>query len=93
MSISYNMNAELGVDDMEVVEEFNLNPDLAYTPELNEVVMQEVYNQNIDAIRARLIREGVDVKEARHTAISEANVLKMQGDRALKALYKQRKKK
>lgn len=90
---SYNMNAERGVDDMEVVEELNLDRDLAYTPAINEAALQEVYNQNIGAIRARLLREGVDPEDAKVTAISEANSLRAEGERAIKALYRQRKKK
>ena len=48
---SYNENALRGgdIDDMEVVEEFGLDPTLAYTPAINDAMLELVYTQNIDA--------------------------------------------
>ena len=35
-----------GIDDMEYVEMFNLDPALAYTPEINEAILSKVWEQN-----------------------------------------------
>ncbi len=93
MSISYNMNAELGTDDMEYVEEFNLDPAIAYTPEINDVMLKYVYEGNIESIRKTLEGKGYSVKEARARATKQANNLLKEGQEAIKALYKLRKKK
>ena len=47
---SYNHLALRGapVDDMEFVEEFGLDPELAYTPKLNEVLMNRMEQDNIN---------------------------------------------
>ena len=37
------------IDDMEYVETFGLDPALAYTPALNDEMLQVVMQQNIDA--------------------------------------------
>lgn len=48
---SYNYLAlrGAGVDDMEFVEQYGLNPDVAYTPKINDVMLEVVYQQNIEA--------------------------------------------
>lgn len=48
---SYNYLAlrGAGVDDMEFVENFNLDPSVAYTPRINEVMLDLTYQQNIDS--------------------------------------------
>lgn len=55
---SYNVMALRGaqVDDMEYVEMFNLDPSIAYTPAINDAMLEMTYQQNIDA--------GVDEKQA-----------------------------
>ena len=47
---SYNHLALRGapVDDMEFVEQFGLDPELAYTPKLNEVLMDRMEQDNIN---------------------------------------------
>jgi len=35
------------IDDMEFVKHFNLPPNLAYTPELNEAILQKVYTDYV----------------------------------------------
>ena len=47
---SYNHLALRGapVDDMEFVEQFGLDPELAYTPELNNVLMDRMEQDNIN---------------------------------------------
>ena len=48
---SYNYLAlrGAGVDDMEYVEQFGLDPSIAYTPKINDVMLDMVHQQNLDA--------------------------------------------
>lgn len=48
---SYNYLAlrGAGVDDMEYVEHFGLDPSVAYTPKINDAMLDITYQQNIDA--------------------------------------------
>ena len=48
---NYNIMVLRGatIDDMEYVETFGLDPALAYTPALNDEMLQVVMQQNIDA--------------------------------------------
>ena len=61
-SRNYNILALRGadVDDMEYVEMFGLNPDLAYTPQLNTAMLDKVYKENLefgmDEARAKKLR-------------------------------------
>ena len=45
-----------GIDDMEYVDSFKLDPKVAYTPRINEVMIEHVYQENIKA--------GIDEKKA-----------------------------
>lgn len=38
-----------GVDDMEFVEQFGLDPNLAYTPGINDAMLNLTYDQNLAA--------------------------------------------
>jgi len=49
---SYNRMAAHGIDDMEYVEEFNLDPSLAYTPEINAAMIEVVARMNEAAEKA-----------------------------------------
>ena len=48
---NYNYLALRGgnVDDMEFVDQFGLDPDVAYTPKINDVMLEQVYNENVAA--------------------------------------------
>jgi len=48
---NYNIMALRGaqLDDMEYVETFGLDPSLAYTPALNDAMLDVAYQQNIDS--------------------------------------------
>ena len=37
------------IDDMEVVEANQLPPNVAYTPEINTIMIQKMYDENIEA--------------------------------------------
>ena len=38
-----------GVDDMEFVDKYGLDPNIAYTPKINEVMLDMTMQQNIDS--------------------------------------------
>jgi hypothetical protein len=55
MNKSFNYDAQLGgdTDDMELVQRYSLNPELAYTPKINEAIRQAVRSENVqDLLRA-----------------------------------------
>lgn len=53
------------IDDMEYIEQFNLDPKLAYTPGINDAMLDSVRSENLEFFRS----EGIPEKEA----ISKAN--------------------
>jgi hypothetical protein len=55
---SYNIVP--GIDDMEYVEMYNLDPSLAYTPEINEAILSKVWDDNY----AGALAEGLSDEEA-----------------------------
>tara|TARA_B110000285_G_scaffold167867_1_gene187730 strand:- start:214 stop:468 length:255 start_codon:yes stop_codon:yes gene_type:complete len=55
---SYNIVP--GIDDMEYVEMYNLDPALAYTPEINEAILSKVWDNNY----AGAVAEGLSEEEA-----------------------------
>jgi hypothetical protein len=60
-------NVVPGTDDMEYVEMFNLDPALAYTPEINEAILLKVKTNNY----AGAISDGMSEAEATHYADSQ----------------------
>ena len=67
---SYNYLAlrGAGVDDMEFVEQFSLDPELAYTPKINDAMLDITMKQNIDA--------GMDEEEAKKSRSKAARDIK-----------------
>ena len=63
---NYNRMALQGwdVDDMEVVQQFGLDPSLAYTPEINDVMIEKMYNDNVQGY----MKQGMTEQEARSKA-------------------------
>jgi|TARA_R110002126_G_scaffold71908_2_gene179908 hypothetical protein len=57
-------NVVPGIDDMEYVEMFNLDPTLAYTPEINEAILLKVRSDNY----AGAIADGLSEAEATASA-------------------------
>ena len=57
-------NVVPGIDDMEYVEMFNLDPTLAYTPEINEAILSKVRADNY----AGAIADGLSEAEATASA-------------------------
>ena len=62
---SYNIVP--GIDDMEYVEMFNLDPALAYTPEINEAILSKVWSDNYSGA----LSEGLSDEEAKSYATSQ----------------------
>ena len=60
---SYNHLALRGapVDDMEFVEEFNLDPEIAYTNKINEVMLDKLEQDNIAWFQEE---EGLNTEDA-----------------------------
>jgi len=50
---SYNTLALRGIemDDMEVVKQYNLNPSLAYTMEINDAMLDIIYAENVENLQ------------------------------------------
>ena len=71
-----------GVDDMEFVEQFNLDPDIAYTPKLNEVMLDMTERDNVQTY----LDDGMTDEEAR----SKAKDNRMTAERDLKELLAKR---
>lgn len=66
MKRNYNRLALQGlqIDDMEFVQEFGLNPDVAYTPRINKVMSELMEQKNI----RELINIGKSESEAKSIA-------------------------
>jgi len=80
MKKSYNRLALQGVDidDMEFVKEFNLNPQLAYTPKINDALLNTMYDKNVRSY----INNGSSMNEAK----SKAGRLRAQAKKEIQAL-------
>lgn len=64
---SYNVLALRGqdIDDMEYVETFGLDPSLAYTPRLNDAMLDKVYQDNLEYYREEGLSEAEAVSNAK----------------------------
>lgn len=61
---SFNIMRHDGVDDMEYIEELGLDPTLAYTPEINDAIIDHVAAENY----AGYIDRGIEPDEAEKMA-------------------------
>lgn len=63
---SYNILAlkGAGVDDMEYVETFGMDPSTAYTPEINTAMLDKVYQENMDHYATQGLSEEEATKNA-----------------------------
>ena len=59
-----------GIDDMEYVEMFNLDPAVAYTPKINDAILHKVYDDNI----AHYVAEGDTPEEAKMKANKQLQI-------------------
>lgn len=73
-----------GVDDMEYVEMFDLNPALAYTPGINDAILNRVYEDNV----AAALSEGMTEEEAK----ADSEVQRRRARATIERALEQRKK-
>lgn len=66
---SYNIMRHDGIDDMDYVEELGLDPKLAYTPEINDAIIEHVAAENF----AGYIAQGLEPEVAEQMANDLAN--------------------
>jgi len=66
MKRNYNRLALQGlqIDDMEFVEQFGLDPDVAYTPQINTEMSNLMYRKNIE----QMVDNGMNESQARSVA-------------------------
>lgn len=77
---SYNRMALMGfdVDDMEFVKEFNLNPNVAYTPEINDTMLDLMYQENINGYMLMGdTREAAQSKAGRHRSKGKKEIARL----------------
>lgn len=72
---SYNIMRHEGVDDMDYVQELELDPSVAYTPEINDAIIKSIATENY----ATYIADGKTPEEAqgltdKMIAYAKANV-------------------
>jgi len=87
---NYNMLSENGMDDMEYVKQYNLDPAIAYTPKINDVMLDIAYSGNVRAEQKALMDKGMTQAEAFKIATGIADKLLNEGKKSLSKLKKQR---
>ena len=85
---NYNPLRVLGLqndlDDMEIVKQYNLDPTLAYTPEINDAAIKAQYDQNVAAAK----KEGMDQESAEIYANGYRKQAQAMVDEAMSTLKK-----
>jgi hypothetical protein len=77
---NYNALALRGadVDDMDYVEQFGLDPELAYTPKINDAMLDKVYEDNLNFYRAQGMPEKDAIgKASDNRAIAKVGINKL----------------
>jgi hypothetical protein len=69
-----------GIDDMEYVEMFKLDPSIAYTPEINDAILDKVWEENYSSALA----DGLTEEEAKSEADTQRKSGRMTVDNYLK---------
>lgn len=81
---SYNILRDLGVDDMEYIEDLDLDESLAYTPEINDAILDKIAENNYDSY----LDEGQSESKAKELT----RVLRDRGQRIVNNTLEERKK-
>ena len=76
--------------DLEVIEHFDLDPSLANTPQLNDAVLQAVWQTNYDGSMNESAELGMDLAQSQREATEYADAGMRQGKRNLAEVVKQR---
>jgi hypothetical protein len=82
MSVAKSFNTlalqGLDFDDMEFVQQFNLDPKVAYTPEINMAMLDHVYQKQVNGLMAKgMSREKASVEAGRRRAKSRKEIMQM----------------
>lgn len=79
-----------GVDDMEIVRQFGLTPESAYTPSINEEAITAVENNNLSASMEDALKKGLTIQEASKVAKADARSGRKQAEDMLRKVQKKR---
>lgn len=77
----WSLKGHEGWSDMDIVEHYNLDPSLAYTPALNKAAIRAQYEWNVQAG----LKRGLTQKDAE----SHAGKLRKQAEQGVKDTYKE----
>jgi len=68
---NFNLEAQLGgdTDDMELIQRYGLDPNLAYTPHINDAIFDAVQKESI----SDMLRGGLSQKDAEKQALFHSN--------------------
>ena len=86
----YNIMSEQGIKDIDLIEEFGLDPALAGSPEINNAMIQKVYDDNVEVETRIGIEEGMEPRLATQSAMKHADTLKKDTIRNLRQVIKRR---
>lgn len=79
-----------GIKDKEYIEEFDLDPSLEGTPEINDAMMDVVSVMNLKAEKSRLLEEGVESEKAQQEAYKIVNKKRKEAESYLRDVTNQR---
>jgi hypothetical protein len=68
----FYMQGDEETTDMDVVEQMGLDPDVAYTPAINDAAINKMEQQNIEGY----VAQGIDLDKARRLASVHAQAAK-----------------
>ncbi len=86
----YNVMSMHGISDKDYIEEFNLDPDLEGTPEINDAMMDVVGSMNLKAEKSKLIEEGNSSDQAQKEAFKITNKKRKEAEDHLRKVTQMR---
>jgi uncharacterized protein YneF (UPF0154 family) len=86
----HNIMSESGITDQEFVSKHNVPEELAGTPEINEWMINKVYEQNIQSEYERAVKGGMSGAKAKARARKVADNGKRQGRKTISEVKKAR---
>jgi hypothetical protein len=86
----HNIMSESGVTDQEYVNKHGVPPELAGTPEINDWMVNKVYDQNFQAEYERATIGGMSEEKATSRARKVADKGKRQGKKTISEIKKTR---
>ena len=79
-----------GVDDMEIVRQFGLSPESAYTPAINDEAIEAMVKDNLSASLEQALKAGATIQEATKIAKADARDGRKQAETMLKKVQSKR---